>query len=281
MLPAIRFRGAVLDWSRPYVMGVLNVTPDSFSDGSRFASLEVAVAQALGLDQAGADLIDVGGESTRPGARPVSAAEELARVLPVIEALAGRVRAVLSVDTTKAEVARAVLTAGAEVVNDVSGGRFDPDLVPAVAAAGAALVCGHLRGRNLAEVHAGEAAPPSTEEVIAELGASLARLPPDLRARTIADPGLGFGKRTPENLELTRRAGELSAALSCAVMVGPSRKRFLGEITGRPVDDRDAATIGAAIAAVAHGAHVVRVHDVAGVVAALRVWRAVEQGGVP
>lgn len=261
-------------------MGVVNTTPDSFSDGGRFASVEAAVAHAVALDAAGADLLDIGGESTRPGAALVPAAEESSRVLPVLEALAGRTRAALSVDTTKAEVARAAVAAGAEVVNDISGGRFDPALIEVAAGAGAAFVCGHLRGRTLAEVHRGEADPPTFEEVVAELAERLAALPPAMRRRTVCDPGLGFGKRGRENLELCRRAGELGAALSCAVMVGPSRKRFLGELTGRPVGERDAATIGAALASIEAGAHIVRVHDVAGVAQALAVYRAV-RGGSP
>jgi dihydropteroate synthase len=132
-----------------------------------------------------------------------------------------------------------------------------------------------VRGSSIAEVHASEAEPPSFDQVAEELGERLAALPPDLRRRTIADPGLGFGKRIRQNLELSRRAGELAARLSCPVMVGPSRKRFLGQLTGHPVADRDAATIGAALAAAAAGAHVIRVHDVAGVTAALRVFGAV------
>lgn len=261
-------------------MGIVNTTPDSFSDGGRFASFADAVAHAMALDAAGADLLDIGGESTRPGAAAVTAAEESSRVVPVLEALSGRTRAALSVDTTKAEVARAALAVGAEVVNDISGGRFEPALIEVAAGAGAVFVCGHLRGRVLAEVHRGEADPPGFDEVVSELAERLAGLPPGMRGRTVCDPGLGFGKRGRENLELCRRAGELGAALSCAVMVGPSRKRFLGELTGRPVGERDAATIGAALASIASGAHIVRVHDVAGVAEALAVYRAV-RGGSP
>jgi dihydropteroate synthase len=262
-------------------MGVVNTTPDSFSPGGRFTSVEDAVAHALALGADGADLIDIGGESTRPGAAPVGAEEEIARVVPVLERLAGRTRAVLSVDTTKAPVARAALAAGAELVNDISGGRFDPAIAEVTAAAGAAFVCGHVRGSSLAEVHGAEAAPATFDQVALELGERLAALPSALRRRTLCDPGLGFGKRTAQNLELSRRAGELSARLSCPVMVGPSRKRFIGELTGRPVDARDPGTIGAALAAAAAGAHVVRVHDVAGVSAALRVFRAVRGEGAP
>ena len=274
--PPIRFRARTLDWSRPYLVGVVNTTPDSFSDGGRLGTVAAAVDHALALVEAGADLIDIGGESTRPGAAPVSLDEERARVLPVIERLAGRTGAVLSVDTCKGELARAALAAGAEVVNDVSGGLFDAGTAEAAAAAGAAFVCGHVRGRTLEEVHA--APPPGFEAVVAELAARLADLPASLAGRIAVDPGLGFGKQTSQNLELLRRAGELSAALSCPVMVGPSRKRFLGELTGRPVGERDAATIGAALAAAAAGAHLIRVHEVGAVRDALAVFRAVGGG---
>jgi len=278
--PPIEFRHSRLDWSRPYVMGVVNATPDSFSHGGRFTSVDDAVAHALQLEADGADIIDIGGESTRPvGAARVSAEVEIARVIPILDRLTVRTRAALSVDTTKAEVARAALAAGAELVNDISGGRFDPDLTAACAEAGAAIVCGHVRGATIAEVHSSESAPPTFDQVADELGQRLAALPTGLRLRALCDPGLGFGKRAPQNLELSRRAGELAARLSCPVMLGPSRKRFLGELTGRPVGDRDAATIGAALAAAAAGANVIRVHDVAGVVAALRVFRAVRGEG--
>ncbi len=272
-LPPLRFRGATLDWSRPYLVGVVNTTPDSFSDGGRHLDPDAAVERALALAADGADMLDIGGESTRPGAQPVPAEEELARVLPVIERLAGRAGIpVLSIDTCKPEVARAALAAGAEVVNDVSGSLFAP--TGAVAAeAGACFVCGHVRGRRLDEVHA--AAPPAFEELVAELAARLADLPASLAGRIAVDPGLGFGKQTAQNLELLRRSGELSAALSCPVMVGPSRKRFLGELTGRPVGERDAATVGAALAAVRGGAQLIRVHEMRAVRDALAVYRAV------
>lgn len=272
--PPVRFRRATLDWSRPYLVGVVNTTPDSFSDGGRHLAPEAAVARALALVGDGADILDIGGESTRPGAAAVPVEEELARVLPVLEQLAGRTAgAVLSIDTCKAEVARAALAAGAEVVNDVTGGLFDAGTALAAAQAGAFFVCGHVRGRRLDEVHA--APPPSFEELRAELAARLRDLPAALAGRTAVDPGLGFGKQTAQNLELLRRAGELSGALSCPVMVGPSRKRFLGELTGRPVGERDAATVGAALAAARGGAQLIRVHEVAAVRDALAVYRAV------
>ena len=274
-LPPIAFRRLTLDWSRPYLVGVVNTTPDSFSDGGRLRTVAAAVEHGLALAKSGADLIDIGGESTRPGAAAVSLDEELSRVVPVVEELAGRTGAILSVDTCKGEVARAALAAGAEVVNDVSGGLFDRGTARAAAEAGAMFVCGHVRGRSLDEVHA--AAPPGFDELVAELRARLADLPAALAGRTAVDPGLGFGKQTAQNLELLRRSGELSGALSCPVMVGPSRKRFLGELTGRPVGERDAATVGAALAAAAAGAHLIRVHDVSAVRDALAVYRAVHR----
>jgi len=257
-----------------YIAGVVNVTPDSFSDGGRALEPEVAVAYAQALVDAGADILDIGGESTRPGAVKVSADEEIARVVPVICALAARLDTPISIDTTKAAVAEAALAAGAELVNDISGGAFDPDIIEVAANGGAAFVCGHVRGASLPDAHAAEQAPPSYDEVVEALGARIAALPTALRHRTVVDPGLGFGKQTAQNLELTRRAGELAAALCCPVMIGPSRKRFLGELTGKPVGDRDDATIGAALAAAASGANIVRVHNVARVKPALAVFEA-------
>jgi dihydropteroate synthase len=273
VFPPLAFQRVTFDWSRPYVVGIVNVTPDSFSDGG--LDIPRAVAKGLALAAAGADVVDVGGESTRPGASPVDEEEELRRVVPVISGLIGGGVALVSVDTTKARVAERALRAGAEVVNDISGGLFDPAILEVCAAARAAYVCGHVRGADLAAVHAVDAAAPSFDEVAAELAARLAALPAALAGRVIADPGLGFGKRTAENLELSRRAGELAERLSCPVMVGPSRKRFLGELTGRPVAERDAATVGAALAAATSGAHMLRVHDVERLVPALTAFRAV------
>jgi dihydropteroate synthase len=276
-MPApIAFRGLTLDWSRPYIMGVVNVTPDSFSDGGALAGVDDAVAHGERLAAEGADLLDVGGEATNPRATPVTAAEEIRRVVPVIERLAARVGAPLSIDTTKAEVARAALAAGAEIVNDVSGGLFDPALAQVAADAGAAYVCGHLRGRTLAVVFAAEA-PAGWTEVAAELGARLAALPDALRPRTLVDPGLGFGKGADPagNSALIRHAGDLAAATGCPVVLGPSRKRFLARLTGAgPGDLRalDAATVGACLAGAAAGAHVLRVHDPGLLRAALVVY---------
>lgn len=271
---SLAFRETVFDWRRVYVMGVVNTTPDSFSDGGTYRDPEVAVAFAQSLINAGADIIDVGGESTRPAAAHISAAEEIERVVPVICALASRLSTPISIDTTKAEVAEAAVAAGAEIVNDISGGVFDPDIISVADESGAAYVCGHVRGVSIEEVHASEEDPPAFDDVLNELSARLVKLPASLRHRTIIDPCLGFGKRTEQNLELTRRAGELAAGLYCPVMLGPSRKRFLGEITGQSVSERDDATVGAALAGAAAGANIVRVHNVARLKPALTVFEA-------
>lgn len=277
---AMRARGnpcgvRVLRLDEPVVMGVVNMTPDSFSDGGRLADAAAAIAHGQALWRAGATMLDVGGEATNPRAQPVSAAVELARVLPVIEGLAATTDAVISIDTTKAEVARAALAAGAEVVNDVAGGRFDPAIVGVVDDSGAGYVLGHLRGATLAEVFAAEASIAWTD-VRDELCAAVAALPASLRGRTMIDPGLGVGKGADPatNLALLARSGDLAAAVGRPILVGPSRKRFLARVIG---GDRsgslDEATVGACLAAVAAGAHAVRVHDVAPVVAALAAYR--------
>ncbi|WP_428265202.1 dihydropteroate synthase [Haliangium sp.] len=278
-LATIELRTRRFDWSRVYVMGVVNVTPDSFSDGGRWLDPAAAVAHGRALVAAGADLLDIGGESTRPGAEVVDAAIECARVVPVIEALAEAVSVPLSVDTCKAEVARAALAAGAEIVNDISGGRFDPEIVDCCAEVGAVFVCSHVRGRDLAEVHEAERDPPDFDEIAQTLAEQVAGLPAALRGRTIVDPGLGFGKRGGENLGLLARAGELGARLGCPVLVGPSRKRFIVDLVGGEMELRDRGTAGACLAAAGCGAQMVRVHDVAGLVPALRVYEAVIGAG--
>jgi dihydropteroate synthase len=272
-------------WERVYLLGVINVTPDSFSDGGKHIAVASAVAFGLRSVAAGADVLDVGGESTRPGAMRVEDEEEIARVVPVIEGLFGGLlevgcNAPISVDTTKSRVARAALEAGATIVNDISGGCFDPDLVHVVADSRAAFVLGHVRGQNLAEAHAAERSPPEFDEVAAELGERVARLPADLRLRTLVDPGIGFGKGAALDLELCGRAGELGARTGRPVLVGPSRKRFLGTLVGsKPAAERDDATIGACLAAVASGASALRVHDVGRVRDALTAFSAVSAAG--
>jgi dihydropteroate synthase len=246
-------------------MGVVNVTPDSFSDGGRYLAVDAAVAHAEALATAGADVLDVGGEATNPRAAPVDATEERRRTVPVIEALVRRLRVPVSIDTTKAEVARAAVEAGAELVNDVSGGRFDPEMARTVDDLGVSYVCGHLRGRSLGEVFATEHVPPTPAEVEAELADRLAALSARVRGRALVDPGIGFGKGADPgaNLRLIDAAGTLAATLGRPVVVGPSRKRFLARLIGSTsVADLDAASVGACLAAVAAGAHVLRVHNV-------------------
>ena len=264
----------------PLVMGVVNVTPDSFSDGGRFLDPAAAIDHGLSLAAAGADLLDVGGEATNPRAAPIDAREELRRVLPVIEALAAA-GATVSIDTTKAEVARAAVAAGARLVNDVSGGLFDPEMPAALAGLDATYIAGHLRGASLPEVFGAEATVAWTD-VARELAQRLDALPAEVRARAWVDPGLGFGKGAdPEaNLDLLRHAGDLRRALRRPVVVGPSRKRFLhrlaaaGAGAGAAADPAmlDAATIGACLGAVRGGAQVLRVHNVALLRAALAVY---------
>lgn len=291
-LAPMEFGRGRFDWSRPYLMGVLNVTPDSFSDGGRFQDLEAACARAFELYARGADIIDIGGESTRPHARPVAAAEELGRVVPVIRELRARgFEGPISVDTTKAEVADAALSAGADMVNDISGGLFDPDITEVVRAAGALYVLGHVRGRDIASVHAAEAAPPTAEEVAYELCERVARLPVGLRHRTIVDPCLGFGKGLPENLELIRASGRIARATGCPILIGPSRKRFVRTLLADAAHagtgparveprvssdtDVDAATVGACLAAVAAGAHFLRIHHIELLWPAVMVYQAI------
>jgi dihydropteroate synthase len=257
------------------VMGVLNVTPDSFSDAGRFLDHEAAVAHGLEMAEAGAAILDVGGESTRPGSDPVTVEEELARVLPVIKRLAAEVDVPVSIDTRKPEVARAALDAGAVLVNDVAGAR-EPGMLDVVAASGAGLVLMHMLGEPKTMQ-----AEPRYEDVVGEVRAYLAgRLEAAEAAgihrdRLAVDPGLGFGKTYDHNLELMRRI-DAFLDLGVPIVAGPSRKSFIGTALGdAPVDERLEGTIGAAAWMAAKGAHVVRVHDVAPVVKALRVVDAI------
>lgn len=266
---------------RVTIVGILNATPDSFSDGGRFVRGAAGVDVAAAVDHAarllsdGADVLDVGGESTRPGARAVPVDQEIARTAPLIEALAKRFDVPLSIDTRKRAVAEAAIAAGARVVNDVSGLAFDPSLAGEVARAGAVLIVGHMRG----EPETMQRAPRYQDapgEVARELEASLARARAAGvdEARLAVDPGLGFGKRCEDNLALVAQAGWLRARLARPLLLGPSRKAFLGELTGEPPGERDAATAAACSVAAFVGVDAVRVHDAAGALRALRVGRA-------
>ncbi len=264
------FDWGALIWDRPAVMGILNVTPDSFSDGGRHVDPDAALAHAAAMVEAGADIVDVGGESTRPGARPVALAEELTRVIPVVERVVRELGVVVSVDTMKAGVAAAALLAGAEIVNDVSAGTADPDMLATVAGASAGFVAMHMRGepRTMQD-------DPRYEDVVREVGDFLAARLDTARGAGIgdaalcADPGIGFGKTVEHNLALLARLDELRARLGVPLLVGASRKRFIGTVLGATSIEgepdalhRDDASLAAAVWAMEHGASVVRVHDV-------------------
>ncbi|MBC7097612.1 dihydropteroate synthase [Candidatus Bipolaricaulota bacterium] len=247
---------------RVLIMGILNVTPDSFSDGGRFLSPDAAVERALVMEGEGADIIDIGGESSRPGAEPVSVEEELGRVLPVLERLRGRLRIPISIDTTKAEVAEAALRAGACIVNDISALRFDPAMAPLVAEFGAGLVLMHMLGTPKTMQQS-----PHYDDVVREVRGFLAERAQYAQSQGIpreaiaVDPGIGFGKTVEHNLELLRRLPEL-VELGFPVLVGPSRKSFIGALLGLPVEERLEGTLAACAVAVVRGADILRVHDV-------------------
>jgi dihydropteroate synthase len=246
----------------PFLMGIVNTTPDSFSDGGLHLDPEAAVARALRLAEEGADLVDLGGESTRPGAPAIPAEEEIRRVVPVIERLRARGFPLpISVDTWKGTVARAALAAGADLVNDVTG-LADPDLGRAVAAAGVPVVLMHTRGTP-ADMQARAVYRDVAGEVAAELCGVLGRADAAGIARDaiILDPGIGFAKTAEQSVELLARVGELRA-LGRPLLVGPSRKSFIGKLTGAPVDDRIPGTVAAVVACVLAGVELLRVHDV-------------------
>ena len=283
-----RIRGRMLRLDRPLIMGILNVTPDSFSDGGRFLSIDAAIAHATRMREEGADIIDVGGESTRPqGAVAVDEAEECARVLPVI---AGVVKAlpaaVISIDTVKSAVARAAVDAGAHIVNDVSAFRLDPRMGEICAETGAGVVLMHSRGGvsemgTYAHANYGE---DVVADVVTELRLSIAgaRRAGVADACIAVDPGIGFAKRTPQSLRLLAGLPTL-AALGYPIAVGVSRKRFVGELSGvREAADRLYGSVGASVAALARGALIFRVHDVSPHRQALDVaWAALGGGAAP
>jgi len=255
---------------RPRVMGILNVTPDSFSDGGRFVDAARAVAQGVKLHEEGADLVDVGGESSRPGAAPVGADEELRRVLPVVEALV-RAGVPVSVDTTKPEVMGAAIAAGCAMVNDISAFQA-AGAVAAIAASAVGACVMHMQGTPGSMQHA-----PRYDDVVGEVGAFLLERARVLEAagvareRIVLDPGFGFGKTLEHNKALFRALPQL-AALGYPLLVGLSRKKSIGDITGRSVGERGPGSVAAALLAVQNGASLVRVHDVRETVDAINVW---------
>jgi dihydropteroate synthase len=258
----------MFDWGEVTgeVMGVVNVTPDSFSDGGLYLDPDAAISHGIALAEAGAAVLDVGGESTRPGAAPVAAADEAARVVPVIRALAARTSVPVSIDTTKASVAAAAIEAGASIVNDVSAGRNDPDLLRVVADAGAGYVAMHMQGEPRTMQVA-----PHYDDVLQEVGDFLveqldaAADAGVARQSLMADPGIGFGKTGAHNLTLLAGTAALAERVGAPILVGASRKTFIGRLLG--VDDptaRDDGTLATVVWALDQGATMVRVHDVRG-----------------
>ncbi|WP_414529204.1 dihydropteroate synthase [Nodularia chucula] len=248
---------------RTYLMGVLNVTPDSFSDGGLFNNSSAALAQAQAMVDAGVDIIDVGGQSTRPGAAQISLAEELDRVLPILEVLRGRISVPISVDTTRANVAKAAIEAGADIINDISGGTFDLEMLPTVASLDVPIILMHIQGtpQTMQQM-------TNYQDLMAEISSFLAKqilAATDVGIDTgkiIIDPGIGFGKNYAQNLEIFRQLGQLTG-LNCPILVGASRKSFIGRILNQPDPQARAwGTAAACCAAIAHGADVLRVHDV-------------------
>src|SRR5262249_9316272 len=244
------------------VVGVLNVTPDSFSDGGLYYDAGAAIDRALEIEAQGADIIEVGAESTRPGARPLEAGVELARIVPVLKGLASRVRIPIAVDTYKSRVARVAIELGAQIINDITALRFDPALAQVAAAAQASLVLMHMRGTP----ETMQQLDPSPD-ILAEIERDLAAAAGHAAAagikagRILLDPGIGFGKTLEQNLEIVNNLSRLSK-MGYPLMVGPSRKGFIGKLTGRPESERQFGTAAAVAAAVLKGAHLVRVHDI-------------------
>lgn len=281
-LRAPRPRIAGLSLDRPRIMGILNVTPDSFSDGGQHAGTQAAIEHAFRLEEEGADMIDIGGESTRPGAEPVSIEEELRRVMPIIEAIAGKTRALVSIDTRHAEVMRAAAEAGADMINDVAALTHEPAALEAAAESGLPIVLMHAQGdpRTMQD-------DPRYDDVLTDVfdylearieACERAGIP---RAKLIIDPGIGFGKTLTHNLELL--AGlSLLQGLGVPVMLGASRKSFIGKLTGEQIaGQRLMGSIAAGLAGVSQGAQILRVHDVKETRDALTVWDAANRGEVP
>ena len=257
----------------PLLMGILNTTPDSFSDGGQFHALDQAVARALQMEADGAGIIDIGGESTRPGAEPVTLEEELRRTIPVIRELSQTLKVPISIDTTKSEVARQALEAGAEIVNDISGLTFDPQMMDVCRDMDAGICLMHIQGTPQTMQQ-----NPHYKDVVSEVSEFLqqqvdrclmAGIAPE---RMCVDPGIGFGKTADHNLQLLKAIPRLQTELQRPVLIGHSRKRFLSKILGRSVEDRESGTVGVSIALAQLGVDILRIHDVRSVHDALIAW---------
>lgn len=260
---------------RTWIMGVINVTPDSFSDGGLYFEKDRAVERGIELEAEGADIIDVGGESTKPGSEPIAVEEELRRVIPVISRLRKRTNSIISVDTTKSEVARAALAEGADIINDISSFRFDSKMLPLAAQKQVPVVLMHMKGipKTMQD-------NPCYEDVVLEVKTFLKEKIQEAQAygvkkeKIIIDPGLGFGKRLKDNLVLINRL-QILEELGCPLLVGVSRKSFIGKILNLPASERLEGTIASAVLSIANGAHILRVHDVTAVKKALLVAEAI------
>jgi dihydropteroate synthase len=264
---------------RTYVMGILNITPDSFSDGGMFLNGESAVRQALRMQEEGADIIDIGGESTRPGAAKITAREEIRRIVPVIEALAKKVRVPISVDTYKSAVAEAAVSAGASIINDISGLRFDAEMPGVAARHGVPVVIMHIKGtpKNMQQNPAYKALIPEITDYLYG-GIEIAReagIPDNM---IIIDPGIGFGKTVEHNLEIIRRLKEFEG-FQKPILLGPSRKSFIGKLLGGlPVTERLEGTAAATAIGIFNGANIIRVHDVKEMVRVARMADGIGRG---
>ncbi len=256
-------RREIVIGERTLIMGIINATPDSFSDGGRYASPQKAIEEGMRMAEEGADILDIGGESTRPGSDAVSVEEELRRVLPIILGLAAKVSIPLSIDTMKAEVAEEALKAGAEIINDVSSLKYDGKMASAVAASGAGLVLMHMRGMPKVMQQGDLTYPSLIDDIVGFLEERMeaARLEGIDFTQMAVDPGIGFGKTADDNMRLIRRLGEFKR-LGRPILMGVSRKAFIGKITGGLPAERIAGTAAAVTASILGGAHIVRVHDV-------------------
>ncbi|MCX8043477.1 MAG: dihydropteroate synthase [Desulfobacterota bacterium] len=275
-LPPLICGATVFDFTRPYIMGILNVTPDSFSDGNLYYERDKAVDRGIELAEQGADIIDIGGESTRPGSLPIPPEEEMRRVIPVVKELSRRVCVPLSVDTTKACVARRALDAGAVIVNDISALRYDSAMAQVVAQSGAAVILMHMRGTPATMQHnvyyddlIGEVTAFLEQRIAFAVASGIAR------DKIIIDPGIGFGKSVEQgNFTLLRNITSFTA-FGRPILVGPSRKAFVRALAGDDLENRDWGTAAAVAIAIYNGAHIVRVHDVAHMKIAAHVAAAV------
>jgi dihydropteroate synthase len=258
----------------PLIMGILNVTPDSFSDGGRYLHVEKALDHARSMIADGAHIIDIGGESTRPGAARVPVDEEIARVVPVIQGLK-ELDITISIDTQKAAVAQQALKAGAHIVNDVTGAR-DPEMLPVIAGSGAAVVLMHTRGNSVDMVKRTQYTDVVTD--VADFLVEKAKLAKDAGIKSIIlDPGIGFAKTAEQNFHLFRHLNRF-IELGYPLLMGPSRKSFIGHLTGQPADERIEGTIASVVISVLHGTHIIRVHDILPVKRALMVTEAIQNG---